>query len=79
MTVEVVVPGEFLGEIIGDLRGRGARIQDMDHRAGAGVVRAFVPLARLFGYATDLRSKSQGRASYTMLFAHYEEVPKGPL
>jgi elongation factor G len=75
MAVEVVAPEEFLGEVMGDLSGRRGRIQGMDSRAGAQVITAHVPLAQMFGYATDLRSKTQGRATYTMQFSHYEPVP----
>jgi elongation factor G len=75
MAVEVVVPEEFMGEVIGDINSRRGRIQGMDSRAGAQVITAQVPLAQMFGYATDLRSKTQGRATYTMQFAHYEPVP----
>jgi elongation factor G len=75
MAVEVVVPEEFMGEVMGDISSRRGRIQGMDARAGAQVINAQVPLAQMFGYATDLRSKTQGRATYTMQFAHYEPVP----
>ena len=76
MAVEVVVPEEFMGEVMGDLSSRRGRIQGMDSRAGAQVINAHVPLAQMFGYSTDLRSKTQGRATYTMQFAHYEAVPQ---
>jgi elongation factor G len=75
MAVEVVVPEEFMGEVMGDINSRRGRIQGMDTRAGAQIITAQVPLAQMFGYATDLRSKTQGRATYTMQFAHYEPVP----
>jgi len=75
MQVEVMVPEEFLGVVAGDLNSRRGRIQAMDTRAGSQVIRATVPLAEMFGYATDLRSMTQGRATYTMQFARYEEVP----
>src|SRR6266403_2924624 len=75
MAVEVVVPEEFMGEVMGDINSRRGRIQGMDARAGAQVITAQVPLAQMFGYATDLRSKTQGRATYTMQFAHYEPAP----
>jgi len=75
MAVEVVVPEEFMGEVMGDINSRRGRIQGMDARAGAQVITAQVPLAQMFGYATDLRSRTQGRATYTMQFAHYEPVP----
>jgi elongation factor G len=76
MKVEVVLPEEFMGEVIGDLNSRRGRIEGMEARPGTQIVRALVPLSSMFGYATDLRSKTQGRATYTMHFAHYEEVPK---
>jgi len=76
MAVEVVVPEEFMGEVMGDLSSRRGRIQGMDSRAGAQVINAHVPLAQMFGYSTDLRSKTQGRANYSMQFAHYEPVPQ---
>ena len=76
MAVEVVVPEEFMGDVIGDLSGRRGKIQGMDSRAGAQVIEAQVPLAEMFGYATDLRSMTQGRATYTMQFSHYEPVPQ---
>ena len=76
MAVEVVVPEEFMGDVIGDLSSRRGRIQGMEARGGAQVVSAQVPLAQMFGYATDVRSKTQGRATYTMQFSHYEPVPQ---
>ncbi|MBI5656964.1 MAG: elongation factor G [Geobacter sp.] len=76
MSVEVVVPEEYMGEVIGDLNSRRGRIMGMENRAGAQVVASMVPLAQMFGYATDLRSATQGRATYTMTFDHYEQVPK---
>jgi elongation factor G len=75
MDVEVVVPEEYMGDVIGDLNGRRGRIQNMNARGGAQVVAAQVPLAAMFGYATDLRSRTQGRATFTMQFGHYEPVP----
>ena len=75
MQVEVVVPEEYMGAVVGDLNSRRGRVQAMDTRAGSQVIRATVPLAEMFGYATDLRSMTQGRATYTMQFARYEEVP----
>ncbi len=75
MAIEVVVPEEFMGEVMGDINSRRGRIQGMDARGGAQVITGQVPLAQMFGYATDLRSKTQGRATYTMQFAHYEPVP----
>ena len=76
MDVEVVTPQEFMGEVIGDLSGRRGKILDMENRAGAQVIEARVPLATMFGYATRLRSMTQGRATYTMQFGAYEPVPK---
>jgi elongation factor G len=73
--VEVVVPEEYMGDVMGDLNSRRGHIVGMEPRAGAQVIRATVPLAPMFGYATDLRSMSQGRATYTMQFSHYAEVP----
>ena len=76
MKVEVVVPEEYMGDVIGDINSRRGRIDGMEGRAGAQVVRAFVPLADMFGYSTDLRSKTQGRGNYSMEFDHYAEVPR---
>ena len=76
MKVEVVVPEDYLGDVIGDINGRRGQIEGMEPRAGAQVIRGFVPLSEMFGYATDLRSKTQGRGVYTMQFSHYAEVPK---
>jgi elongation factor G len=76
MKVEVVVPEEYMGDVIGDLNARRGKVEGMETRSGARVIRALVPLAEMFGYATDLRSKTQGRGTYTMQFHHYEEVPK---
>jgi len=76
MEVEVVTPQEFMGEVIGDLSSRRGRILDMENRGGAQVIEARVPLATMFGYATRLRSMTQGRATYTMQFAVYEPVPQ---
>jgi len=75
MDVEVVTPEAFMGDVIGDLNSRRGKIQGMNPRAGAQVITAQVPLADMFGYATDLRSKTQGRATYTMQFGHYAQVP----
>jgi elongation factor G len=76
MSVEVVVPEEYMGDVIGDLNSRRGRIMGMENRAGAQVVTSMVPLAQMFGYSTDLRSATQGRATYTMTFDHYEQIPK---
>ncbi|WP_434094013.1 elongation factor G [Nonomuraea pusilla] len=77
MAVEVTTPEDYMGDVIGDLNGRRGQIQAMDERAGARVVRALVPLSEMFGYVGDLRSKTQGRASYSMQFDSYAEVPPG--
>jgi len=76
MKVEVTTPEDYLGDIIADLNSRRGRIEGMEARAGAQVITAFVPLSEMFGYATELRSRSQGRAVYSMQFDHYSEVPK---
>ncbi|MDT8419116.1 MAG: elongation factor G [Desulfuromonadales bacterium] len=76
MAVEVVVPEEYMGDVIGDLNSRRGRIMGMEARGGAQVVSSHVPLSSMFGYATDLRSSTQGRATYTMTFDHYDQVPK---
>ena len=75
MDVEVVVPHEYMGDVIGDLNSRRGKVRGMAEQAGAKVVRAHVPLAEMFGYATALRSRTQGRATFTMQFALYDEVP----
>ena len=76
MEVEVVTPEEHMGDVMGDLNSRRGRVEGMDMRANARIVKAYVPLAEMFGYATELRSKTSGRASYSMKFSHYEEVPQ---
>jgi len=76
MAVEVVTPEDYMGDVMGDLSSRRGRIMGMEGRAGAQVVNAHVPLANMFGYSTDLRSATQGRATYTMVFDHYDQVPK---
>jgi elongation factor G len=76
MRVEVVMPEEFMGDVIGDLNSRRGHIEGMDNRNGTQVVSAFVPLASMFGYVTDLRSVTQGRATSSMEFSHYSEVPQ---
>src|SRR5438876_12282937 len=75
MKVEVTTPEDFLGDVLGDLNGRRGQIEGMEPRGNAQVIRATVPLADMFGYATDLRSKTQGRATYSMEFSHYQPVP----
>ena len=76
MDVEVVTPGDFVGGVIGDINSRRGQIRNQEMRGNATVIRAYVPLANMFGYVSQLRSMSQGRASYTMQFAHYAEVPR---
>ncbi len=76
MKVEVEVPEEFMGDVIGDLNRRRGQVEGMDERGGNKIVNAYVPLAEMFGYSTDLRSATQGRATYTMEFHHYDEVPR---
>ncbi|MGM8212754.1 elongation factor G [Virgibacillus sp. W0430] len=76
MKVEIVIPEEYMGDIMGDVTSRRGRVEGMDTRGNAQLVKAFVPLAEMFGYATALRSNTQGRGTYTMFFDHYEEVPK---
>lgn len=76
MKVEVEVPEDYMGDVIGGLNSRRGRIEGMETEQGSSKIRGFVPLAEMFGYATDLRSKTQGRGTFTMTFDHYEEVPK---
>ncbi len=75
MKVEVVVPEEYMGDVMGDLNSRRGKVEGMEARGNTQVIKSYVPLKEMFGYATNLRSLSQGRATYTMLFDHYEEVP----
>ena len=77
MSLEVVTPDEFIGDVISDINRRRGRIGGQEPRGNTQVIAASVPLAEMFGYATDLRSRSQGRATFTMQFSHYEPVPKG--
>jgi elongation factor G len=77
MSIEVVTPEEYMGDVIGDLNSRRGRVQNIERRGNVQVIRSQAPLAEMFGYATSLRSKTQGRATYTMQFSHYDEVPKG--
>ncbi len=77
MKVEVTMPEEYMGDVIGDINSRRGRIEGMDDLGGGKIVRAFVPLAEMFGYSTDLRSRTQGRGNYSMFFEKYEPVPKG--
>jgi elongation factor G len=76
MKVEVTVPEEYMGDIMGDINSRRGRIEGMESRAGAQVIRGYVPLSEMFGYATSLRSRTQGRGQYAMEFANFEETPK---
>ena len=76
MKVEVEVPEDFMGDVIGDISKRRGQVNGMNERSGNKIVDAFVPLSEMFGYSTDLRSMTQGRATYAMEFDHYEEVPK---
>jgi elongation factor G len=75
MKVEVVVPEEYLGDVMGDVNSRRGQLEGMEAIDGAQIIKAHVPLSEMFGYATDLRSKSQGRGNYTMIFSHYDKVP----
>ena len=79
MRVEVTVPEEYMGDVIGDINSRRGRMEGMEARAGNQIIRGFIPLSEMFGYATDLRSKTQGRGTYAMEPSHYEEVPKSIL
>src|SRR5579863_3726075 len=76
MAVEVVTPEDFMGDVIGNLSARRGKVEGMEQRGNSQVVRAQVPLAEMFGYATDLRSRTQGRATYSMQFNSYQEVPE---
>ena len=76
MKVVVIVPEEYMGDVIGDINSRRGRLEGMEARQGAQQINAFVPLSEMFGYATDLRSRTQGRGNYSMEPSHYEEVPK---
>ncbi len=79
MRVEVTVPEEYMGDVIGDINSRRGRMEGMEARNGSQIIRGFIPLSEMFGYATDLRSKTQGRGTYSMEPSHYEEVPKSVL
>ena len=79
MKVEITVPEEYMGDVIGDVNSRRGRMEGMDAEDGMQEIHAFIPLSEMFGYATDLRSKTQGRGSYSMEPSHYEEVPKSVL
>jgi len=76
MAVEVVTPEDYMGDVIGDLSSRRGKVEGMEQRGNAQVIRSQVPLADMFGYATDLRSRTQGRATYTMQFHSYQQVPE---
>ncbi len=79
MRVEVTVPEEYMGDVIGDINSRRGRMEGMEAKSGSQIIRGFIPLSEMFGYATDLRSKTQGRGTYAMEPSHYEEVPKSIL
>ncbi len=79
MKVEITVPEEYMGDVIGDVNSRRGRLEGMEAQSGNQIIRAFIPLSEMFGYATDLRSKTQGRGTYSMEPSHYEEVPKSIL
>ena len=74
--VDITVPEEYMGDVIGDINSRRGRLEGMEDRANTKVIHSYVPLSEMFGYATDLRSRTQGRGAYSMQFDHYEEVPK---
>ena len=76
MKIEVTVPEEYMGDVIGDINSRRGRVEGMENRFGAQIIKGYVPLSQMFGYTTDLRSKTQGRGTSSMEFAHFEEVPK---
>lgn len=76
MKVEVTMPEDYMGDVIGDINSRRGRIEGMEDIGGGKMIKAFVPLSEMFGYATDLRSRTQGRGNYSMFFEKYEPVPK---
>jgi elongation factor G len=76
MSVEATTPEDYMGDVIGYLNSKRGRVEGMSKRGNAQIIKAMVPLAEMFGYATALRSMTQGRATYSMTFSHYEEVPK---
>jgi elongation factor G len=76
MKVEVVVPEEYMGSVTGDLHARRGRVESTESRLSSTIIQCKVPLSEMFGYSTDLRSMTQGRATYSMHFSHYEEAPK---
>jgi elongation factor G len=75
MKVEIFVPEEYMGEVIGDLNGRRGKIEGLQPKGGNQAIRGFAPLSEMFGYATELRSHTQGRGAYSMEFSHYNELP----
>jgi elongation factor G len=76
MKVEVIVPEQYMGDVIGDISSRRGRIEGMESRMGDQTIHSFVPLSEMFGYSTDIRSRTQGRGMFSMEFNHYEEVSK---
>ena len=76
MKVEITLPEEYLGDVMGNVSSRRGNVSGIEMRNGVQVINAFIPLAEMFGYATDLRSRTQGRGNYTMQFDHFAEVPK---
>ena len=76
MKVEITMPEEYMGDVIGDVNSRRGRVDGMEDVGGGKMVKAYVPLSEMFGYATDLRSKTQGRGNYSMFFDKYEQAPK---
>jgi elongation factor G len=76
MAIEVTSPDDYMGEVIGDLNARRGKVEGMTQRGNSQVIKAMVPMAEMFGYATDLRSKTQGRATYSMQFDSYQDVPE---
>jgi elongation factor G len=76
MRVDVVVPEEYMGDVMGDINARRGKIEGMEPRNNMQVIRGFVPLSEMFGYATELRSRTQGRGTFTMQFDHYDKLPK---
>ena len=76
MRVESVVPEDYIGDVVGDINSRRGMLEGMDPRGNVQAIRAFVPLSEMFGYATDIRSKTQGRGIFTMEFSNYDEVPR---
>ena len=76
MKVEITVPEEYMGDVIGDVNSRRGRMEGMEANDGMQEIKAFIPLSEMFGYATTMRSMTQGRAIYTMQFSHYDEAPK---